>query len=379
MMAVILTGGESRRMGSDKALLTLDGGTVLETLVRRYQTSFPQVAVSVNRAGRFNTCGAIELVDAIASFGPMAGLHAAFTQSGADNVFLTAVDLPYGDPALARALSERLTPGYDACLIRRGNGRMEPLFGAYSRSCLPYLEDCIREESRAMRALLAKLRVVEVAAAALPAWDLDKVLYNMNRPADYRAVLAGRTGKIPALSFVGWSGSGKTTFLTKLIPVLKKRGVRLGVIKHDAHRIEIDKPGKDSFRLRAAGSDVVAVVGGGIFARIESRETQPDLREVLRYMDQVDLILTEGYKTEALPKIEIHRRETGKPLACLDDPALLAVISDTPLELAVPRFGLEDAEAVAAFIVEKVLGGRHGQASGPSEYSTENKISPAEE
>jgi len=118
---------------------------------------------------------------------------------------------------------------------------------------------------------------------------------------------------IPAVSIVARSGTGKTTFLEKLIPVLTGRGYRVGVVKHAHHRIDIDQSGKDSFRLRKAGADVVIINAPNQMALIRRQKHELPLREVLDYFRDVDLILIEGYKGEDLPRIEIFRTGAGRP------------------------------------------------------------------
>ena len=121
-VAVILTGGRSSRMGRDKCALRLGGETFLERLVERYRGAFGRVCVSVDRPGRFDPAGAEEVCDRRPGRqGPLAGLEAAFLQTGAEAIFLTAVDLPFGDAALARRL-EQLRGTADACCIRRAGG-----------------------------------------------------------------------------------------------------------------------------------------------------------------------------------------------------------------------------------------------------------------
>ena len=134
MLSVILTGGGSRRMGRDKAALPWAGSTMLQSLIDRYATSLGPVAVSVNKAGRFAFSGAAELVDRYPDMGPLNGILSAFDQSGEDLVFLTATDLPFGDPALVRRLEELMGEA-DACVMRRGVKGIEPLFALYHRRC----------------------------------------------------------------------------------------------------------------------------------------------------------------------------------------------------------------------------------------------------
>jgi molybdopterin-guanine dinucleotide biosynthesis protein B len=154
----------------------------------------------------------------------------------------------------------------------------------------------------------------------------------------------------PVVSFVGNSGVGKTTFLEKLIPVLKERGYRIAAIKHDVHRFEVDYPGKDSWRLTQAGGDVVLLASAEKLAMIERLDEERTLTQLVAMVeDRVDLVLTEGYRGASAAKIEVSRRACGSKLtARLDD--LIALVTDQAFSLPVPSFGLEDASAIADFI-----------------------------
>lgn len=154
----------------------------------------------------------------------------------------------------------------------------------------------------------------------------------------------------PIITFVGKSGTGKTTFLEKLIPALKRRGLRLAVLKHDAHHFEMDKPGKDTYRFTAAGADVVTISNSEKFALIEQPPAELTLTEIISRLPQVDLVLTEGYKKNPYPKIEIHRACLNRPLLS-PEAQLLAVVTDEPLPLRVPQLSLEDVSGCADVIM----------------------------
>jgi molybdopterin-guanine dinucleotide biosynthesis protein B len=160
----------------------------------------------------------------------------------------------------------------------------------------------------------------------------------------------------PIVSFVGKSNSGKTTVFEKMLPLLKKRGLRIAVIKHALHGFEIDRRGKDSFRHKASGADAVVVASPSCVAVIRD---DPDaaLDELVQYVSDMDLVFTEGFKREHHPKIEVLRAERGGPLLCADDPTLAAVVTDMEVSLQVPVFGLEQIEDLTAFIVERFLKG----------------------
>ncbi len=158
---------------------------------------------------------------------------------------------------------------------------------------------------------------------------------------------------VPVVSFVGNSGVGKTTFLEKLIHVLKGRGYRVAAIKHDAHNFQVDYPGKDSWRLTQAGSDVVIISARQRLALMEEVAAERDLDELVAMVsDRVDIVLTEGYRGAAALKIEVSRQAHSTALtAALDD--LIAIVTDHPFELPLPQFGLEDAPAVADFLEQR--------------------------
>jgi molybdopterin-guanine dinucleotide biosynthesis protein MobB len=168
---------------------------------------------------------------------------------------------------------------------------------------------------------------------------------------------------IKAVSFVAKSGTGKTTMLEKVIAELKQRGYRVGVIKHDAHRFEIDYPGKDSWRLTQAGADTMLVSSPEKLALIKKHPEPPSVDELIAtYFSDVDLILTEGFKKSGLPKIEVHRRERSATLICRGeehDPTLVAVVSDSPLELDVPILDINNTKQVADFVEKQFIHGAY--------------------
>ncbi len=164
---------------------------------------------------------------------------------------------------------------------------------------------------------------------------------------------------VRALSVVARSGTGKTTLLEKLVPLLKGRGYRVGVVKHDAHRFEIDRPGKDSYRLTAAGADAMLIASGDKLALVKRHAHAPPVEELLAtYFPDMDIVLTEGFGMGSLPKIELHRGALGGPLLCRGnriDPTLLAVASDVPLVLDVPVLDLNDSVAIADFVEMHII------------------------
>jgi molybdopterin-guanine dinucleotide biosynthesis protein B len=159
------------------------------------------------------------------------------------------------------------------------------------------------------------------------------------------------------LSIVGKSEVGKTTFLEKLIPEMRRRGYRVGTIKHDAHdHFEMDYKGKDTWRHRQAGAQAVAIGSPSRFALTKTVETELDLDTIVAtYFADEDVVLTEGYKSGNKAKIEICRKELQSEPLCSPADRLVAVVSDFPVDSGVPRFDLEDISGVANFIEELFL------------------------
>lgn len=156
------------------------------------------------------------------------------------------------------------------------------------------------------------------------------------------------------LGFAGFSGSGKTTLLEQVIPLLRARGVCVAVIKHAHHKFDIDKPGKDSFRHREAGAREVMVVSGFRWALMHELvdEQEPTLEELCSRLSPCDLVLVEGYKFSSIPKIEVHRRETGHPHLFQDDANFIALACDVPCDSTLPQLDINNPQQVADFILE---------------------------
>lgn len=168
---------------------------------------------------------------------------------------------------------------------------------------------------------------------------------------------------IPIISVVGKSGAGKTTFLERLIPELKRRGYRVAVVKHDVHSFEVDVPGKDSWRLAQAGSDAVVIAGPSKLALIKGLEREMTLDEIAAFLPDADIILTEGYKRGTAPKIEVSRRTVSQELLCAEE-ELVALVTDQPFPLKVPQFDLDDVVGVVDLLEERFLKGhRWGRVS----------------
>jgi molybdopterin-guanine dinucleotide biosynthesis protein B len=160
------------------------------------------------------------------------------------------------------------------------------------------------------------------------------------------------------IGLAGWSGSGKTTLIKKLIPRLIARGIAVSTLKHAHHGFDLDQPGKDSFFHRTAGATEVIISSAKRWAILHELREQPewDLAALVGKMAPVDLVLVEGFKRDAFPKLEIHRIANGKPLIHPEDPHIVAVASDSALPQAkVPVIDLNDIEAIADLLLKHAV------------------------
>jgi molybdopterin-guanine dinucleotide biosynthesis protein MobB len=161
---------------------------------------------------------------------------------------------------------------------------------------------------------------------------------------------------IPCIAIMGWSGSGKTTFIEGLLPEMRARGIKTAVVKHDGHDFQLDREGKDTYRFAEAGAEIVAISSSSKAAVMYYRPTP--IEELISGISGVDIILVEGWKNGPLPKVEVHRRANGKP-RYLKSEELLALVTDEPEDgSSVPQFSLSDYAAFAEFLQSCLKNGK---------------------
>jgi molybdopterin-guanine dinucleotide biosynthesis protein B len=157
------------------------------------------------------------------------------------------------------------------------------------------------------------------------------------------------------IGIAGWSGAGKTTLLTRVIPCLMARGLRVSTVKHAHHGFDVDRPGKDSHTHREAGATEVLVSSANRWALMHELRGEPEwtLDALLEKLSPVDLVLVEGFKAQAHPKLEVYRAAVGKPLLHREDANIVAIASDGKVEASVPVVPLDDIDAVTDTLVAK--------------------------
>lgn len=367
--AVILCGGESRRMGQDKAKLQVGKYTFLEQIVRNIMDNGPdEMFLSVRRKNDYSEIKVTHIEDLEQNKGPLMGIYSVMCVASYEKIWVTSCDMPFIDWQVAEELAVYFKDGIDAVIPVDRTGKKYVLCAWYRKSTLEILKEQLESEDLKVKHLLGRLRVCYVAVEGLT--DGSHKFQNINTREEYQAFTgqsdsisnrescgksagtAVRPDKelhtdIPIVSFVAYSGTGKTTFLERLIPKLKARGLKIAIVKHDGHRFEIDHEGKDSDRFTKAGADVTGLISSEKAVLMENRQTDPE--EFLKKIDGVDLILTEGFKQGPWPKIMLHRKGTGKTMPLLAEECL-AVISDVEILDCENVFTLEEIEKTADFL-----------------------------
>ena len=164
---------------------------------------------------------------------------------------------------------------------------------------------------------------------------------------------------IPIVSIVGKSNSGKTTLIEKLVPELVRRGYRVATVKHDVHGFDVDQEGKDSWRHKKAGAHTVVISSSTKLALIRDADHDASLAELRdKYIQDVDLVLSEGFKKNNQPKIEVFRKEIHRDLLCTEDDNLVAIATNQALDVGVPCFDLNDTRGLADLIENEFLRGK---------------------
>ena len=353
-IGVLLARDAGGRTGVDKSVLTLGGRSLLARGASFLRSLFPQVAVSVAAGGTPDLGDAADLIavpDAFAGASPLVGIASALQHFQAP-IFVSAVDLAFPDPHLARVLLEALGDA-DVCLPRVDE-LLEPLFAVYSHTCLEPMRRALGRGEHRTDASFPELRVRTVAI------DDRAPFLNVSSPSDLERArqierAAAVHGRRPALvAIVGKSDSGKTTLVERLLPELLRLGIRVATVKHDAHGFDIDHPGKDSYRHGAAGAVAYVVSSPARVAYVGTVEQELSLTDIVeRFFADVDLVVAEGYKRSALNRVEVFRLAAGHGEPLCEPGQSLALVTDAPLQHP-HRLALDDAAGLAAFLARRL-------------------------
>ncbi len=359
---VILAGGLARRMGGkDKALLTLSNKYLIQHSLDILQAQVEKVLINANRNhSLYEDLGYTVISDEITGFaGPLAGMATALQSVSTSHILVIPCDSPFLPNDLVDRFIETLTSSdADICVAHDGE-RLQPVFALINKKTLPSLLKCLEEGQHKIDSWYNQQKMATVDFS-----DLPDTFININTPEDLNKAEISMTLKnikVPVIGFAAHSGTGKTTLLKKLIPVLRNHQLRIGLVKHAHHGFEIDIPGKDSYELRKAGASQV-IVGSQLrwahMVETPDQDQKPSLASLITKFDtdNLDLILVEGFKLEDIPKIEVFRPSLGKERLSTDQAGFIAIACDEILsdDNDLPTLDLNNIEEIANFILNQI-------------------------
>ncbi len=361
---VILAGGQARRMGGmDKGLVPLAGSPMCRIVIDLLLPQVSEVLINANRNlesyGRF---GVPVIEDDIQGFlGPLAGLVSAMKVATTPWV----ITVPCDGPFLNQDYVDRMMAQVDSSIdivVAKDAERLQPTFMLAKTELYSDLLSFLNAGERKIDKWFVKHRLATADFS-----DSPDCFLNINTSEDCEraeSLMAEKSKEgLPIIGFAAYSGTGKTTLVINIIPILRERGLRIGVIKHAHHSFVIDRPGKDSYELRSAGAQQVMIASKQRIAWVMEKEddSEPVLREMLAQFSHqnLDLVIVEGFKHEPFTKIEVYRSSLKHALLAKNDAHVIAVATDRPdlIDLGIVVLNLSDYEAISQFIIERMHSG----------------------
>jgi len=363
----VLAGGQGRRFGGqDKGLVSVSGQPLIAHILSQLTTETANIVINANRnIEQYTRYGYPVIEDTMPDYqGPLAGFASVMTQTGTEFVLTVPCDAPVVPQGYVARMLQCQQETQAEIVVATDGQRLQPVYALVSTRLLPSLQAFLARGERKIDRWYA-----EHIMATADFSDTPTAFHNLNTEAQKQQHEALQASKpeptksiqfaLPVLGFAAFSGTGKTTLLKQLLPRLQAQGLRVGMIKHAHHALDVDYPGKDSYELRKAGAEQMLVVSRSQVAWIrdlhDGRE-EPDLQEALDLLnpDSLDLVLVEGFKQESFRKIELHRDGLHKPLLYPDDNNIIAFASEQrPSELPIPWIDLNNIDEMARFIIAK--------------------------
>lgn len=360
LSAVILAGGQGSRMGySDKGLMVLVDHPLIEHILNRIVSQVATVYINANRnLAQYRQYGYSVISDENEEFmGPLAGMASALRNVQTPYLLVCPCDTPYPPIDLALRLY-RVLVEHDADIAVADDGqRIHPVFCLIKTSLSPSLTEQLMQGERKIDRWFAKHKTVYCDFS-----DQANAFRNINTPEDLKKLEIEMTdlsdNAPPIIGFCAHSGTGKTTLLKQVIPRLKDKGLKLGIVKHAHHNFDTDQPGKDSYELRKAGAKNMLVSSSRRWALIHehfNEDEEATLAELIHIVTcrRIDLVLIEGFKHEAFPKIELHRSGLEHSYIYSQDVNVVALATDEkpPTDISIPILDINNPAQIADFIV----------------------------
>ena len=370
--AVILCGGKSSRMGFDKSLVKVRGKFLIEIMGEKLGKIFDNIVLVSNdlekiRGFDFKYKGVIDIMPGL---GPAGAIYTALKASDSRYVFVTACDMPVVKLDYIRYMMEIAESEEPDGVMSRSSTFIEPLYAFYSVGMAGTFESEIKKNNLRLFDVISRSNIHFVDYSKVKEYCRDADIFtNLNYRTDLDALeKIYMEDRVPVVSIVSAiSGAGKTTLITGIIKNLKSRNYKVGILKHDVKKFEIDYPGKDSYKFTEAGADNVIIASPSKLAMIQNLQNKKSIEEMLWLFRDEDIVIVEGFKNNRYPKIEIHRKEAGSALLCKSPEHshtdFIAVASDEDLDMDIPVLNIDDSVEISDFIEKLFLKGRGEQDS----------------
>ncbi|MCM1112668.1 MAG: molybdopterin-guanine dinucleotide biosynthesis protein B [Muribaculum sp.] len=353
----VLAGGKSTRMGQDKALLQLESKRFIDRICEEL-SGFSQVLISAARKGLYEDAGFEVVYDERQDVGPLEGIYQVLSHAEEEYVFICAADMPFIKRELVEYMAEFISSDYDCyCLVDEDH--IHPLCAIYSKKMLDVVGEQIQ---RGHYRILNVLRAVRTKYIRLETSCFDRrIVRNVNTREEYARL------SLPMVFCVsGVKDSGKTGLIIKLINEFIGEGLSVAVIKHDGHEYVMDHEGTDTYRYRLAGAACSAIFSGTQYS--VNCSGQADIEKMLALCAGTDVVVIEGMKASAYPKIEVVRRARSSVPVC-DTDSLICIATDTVSreDVKCPVFGMDDIQGIF-LCVKKYFGRTESVSWRPEEH-----------
>ena len=336
----ILAGGESTRMGEDKALIRIGNERIIDRLTSEL-SPFHKILISAAKHGIYDDLGYPVVYDEHARTGPIEGIRRVLQEADTEYVFVCAADMPNIKKELVSYLAGYISSDYD-CYVIADEDHIQPLCAIYSKAVLPVIEKLMEEGRYRLREILKRVRTRYISLE-YTCFDSDTVR-NINTRQDLLDMI-----KPIVFCVSGYSDSGKTGLIEKLINEFIAADMTVGVIKHDGHESIKDAPGCDTSRARDAGAICTAVYSDREYILHFGEST--GAAELIEHMKGLksppDVIILEGLKTSYYPKIEVVRKKVCDRSVC-EESTLICIASDciSPESVSCPVYGADDVKGI---------------------------------
>lgn len=336
LSTAILAGGKSTRMGQNKALLQLNDRRFIDHISDELST-FDEVLISAATKGTYEELGFKVVYDEHAGIGPIGGIYQILKEAKEEYVFICAADMPFIKKELVSYMAEFISSDYD-CFCLMDEDHIHPLCAIYSKKMLGVIEELIANGQYRLMNILNGVRTKYIKLE-MTCFD-KKIVKNINTKNEYKRLVLPVVFCVSAVK-----DSGKTGLIVKLINEFIRDGYSVGVIKHDGHDYVMDYEGTDTYRFREAGAVCSAIFSGTQFSINEKRSVS--LEQMIEKCKDVDVLIIEGMKDSAYPKVEVVRREISTKSICNPD-FLICIATDvvSQSEVKCPVYGLSDTEGI---------------------------------